>query len=68
VDSLGTVQRRQSFFPAISGEIILTDNGIWRMGPSAGHIYIPTLLAHGPMIEIIYCFALSIWADSIRYL
>jgi hypothetical protein len=49
-------QRRQSFFTAISGDIILTDNGILHMGPSAGLIYISTLVAHGPMIEIIYVF------------
>ena len=43
-------QRRQSFFTAISGDIILTDNGILHMGPSAGLIYISTLVAQGPMI------------------
>ena len=49
-------QRRQSFFTAISGDIILTDNGILHMGPLAELIYISTLVAHGPMIEIIYVF------------
>ena len=42
-------------FPAFSRDLILTVNGILRMGPSAEVIYIVTLLAYGPKMEIMYC-------------
>ena len=41
-------------FPAFSGDLILTVNGILRMGPSAEVIYIATLLAYGPTTQDIY--------------
>jgi hypothetical protein len=42
-------------FPAFSGDLILTVNGILCMGPSAEVIYIAMLLAYGPKMEIMYC-------------